>query len=95
MTRSIILLEDSGNDKTIVMTCADKSSALVVFDRKEHVKEAEKQLGDIEIYERISNGTKPLLTTINITLERNRRRVELRKQTIHYFTVKFIKDCTM
>ena len=41
------------------MTFAEKSSALAVFDRKGHVKETKKQLGDTEIYEEISNGTKP------------------------------------
>ena len=41
------------------MTFAEKSSVLALFDRKGHVKENKKQLGDTEIYEEISNGIKP------------------------------------
>ena len=37
-TSSVILLEESGNDETIVMTYADKSSALVLLDREEQLR---------------------------------------------------------
>ena len=39
------------NEKNIVIKSADKGSAVVVWDRDDYIKEAEKQLGHNEIYE--------------------------------------------
>ena len=52
------------NDKSIIIKTADKSSAVVVSDRKDYIKDAEKQLGDKEDYEEVSNAAAPLLKTI-------------------------------
>ena len=40
-------LYDLKNDKSIVIKSADKGSAVVVWDRENYIKEAEKQLGEI------------------------------------------------
>ena len=40
-------LYDLKNDKSIVIKSADKGSAVVVWDRANYIKEAEKQLGEI------------------------------------------------
>ena len=42
---------DLKNGKTIVIKGADKGSAVVVWDRDDYIREAEKQLGDKEIYQ--------------------------------------------
>ena len=34
---------------------ADEGSVIVVWDREDHIKEAEKQLGDEEVYEEVFN----------------------------------------
>ena len=58
------------NDKTIVIKGADKGSAVVVWDREDYIfKEAENQLGDINIYEEVPKNTKPFLNIILNTLE--------------------------
>ena len=44
-------LYDLKNDKNIVIKSADKGSAVVVWDREDYIKEAEKQLGDSDVYE--------------------------------------------
>ena len=52
-TNTTILLGKSGeNDKSIVMKSADKLCAVVVWDRDDCIKEAEKQLGNIKIFMR-------------------------------------------
>ena len=48
-------LFDLKNEKTMVIKGADKGSAVVVWDRDDYIQEAEKQLGDKEIYEEVSN----------------------------------------
>ena len=42
------------NDNTIVITGADNGSGVVVWDRKDHLKEAYKQLLDEEVYEEVT-----------------------------------------
>ena len=58
-------LYDLKNDKSVVIKSADKGSADVVWDREGYIKEGEKQLGDVEVYEDFSNDAAPLLKTIN------------------------------
>ena len=43
-------LYDLKNDQNIVIEGADKGSAVVVWDRQGYIKEAEKQLGDSDVY---------------------------------------------
>ena len=44
---------------------ADKGSVIVVWDREDYWKEAEKQLGDKQVYEEASDDAAPLLKIIN------------------------------
>ena len=76
------------NDKNIVIKCADKSSAVAVWDRDDYIKEAEKQLGDKEIYEEVCNDPEPLISTIHNAIEKIRLRGDLNADTIKYFMVK-------
>ena len=50
---------DLKNDKTIVIKGA-KGSTVVAWDRNDDIQEAEKQLGEKEIYEKVSNDPCPL-----------------------------------
>ena len=81
-------LPDLKNDKTIVIKGADKGSAVVVWDRDDYIQEAEKQLGDKEIYEKISNDPQPLIDTNYRTVEKLRKRGDLSADNIKYFMVK-------
>ena len=76
------------NDKNIVIKCADKGSTVVVWDRDDYIKEAEKQLGDKEIYEEVCNDPKPLISTIHNAIEKIWLRGDLSADTIKYFMVK-------
>ena len=81
-------LFDLKNDKTIVIKGADKGSAVVVWDRDDYIQEAEKQLGDKEIYEEMSNDPLPLIDTIHKAVEKIRKRGDLSADNIKYFMVK-------
>ena len=76
------------NDKNIVIKGADKGSAVVVWDREDYIKEAEKQLGDSDVYEEVPGDPEPLISTIHKTIEKIRKRGDLKKEIIKYFEVK-------
>ena len=70
---------------------ADKGSAVVLWDREDHIKEAEKQLGDEEVYEEVSNDAAPLLKTINEVIAKIRKRGDLKRDNLDYFIMKDTK----
>ena len=70
---------------------ADKGSAVVVWDRKDYIKEAEKQLGDEQVYEEVSNDAAPLLKTINEVIAKIRKRGDLKRDNLDYFIMKDTK----
>ena len=81
-------LYDLKNDKNIIIKGTDKGSAVVVWDREDYIKEAEKQLGVSDVYEEVPDDAEPLIRTIHITLEKIRKRGDLKKENIQYFEVK-------
>ena len=86
------------NDKNIVIKGADKGSAVVVWDREDYIKEAEKQLGDSHAYAEVPDDPEPLISTIYRTMENIRKRGDLKKETIKHFEVKdpkFARFCRM
>ena len=76
------------NDKSIVIKGADIWSAVVVWNREDYINEAEKQLGDSDVYEEVSDDPEPLSSTIHRPKEKIRKRGDLKKETIKYFEVK-------
>ena len=80
-------LHDLKNDKNIVKKGADKGSAVVVWDREDHIKETEKQLGDSDVYEEVLDDPELLISTIHRTIEKIRKRGDLKKETIKYSKV--------
>ena len=73
-------LYDLKNDKSIVIKGADKGSALMVSDRDDYIKEVEKQLGDSDVSEEVSDDPEPLISTIHTTIEKIRKRGDLKKK---------------
>ena len=61
-------LYDLKNDKNIVIKGADKGSAVVVWDREDYIKEAEKHLGDSDVYEEVPDDPEPLISIIHRTI---------------------------
>ena len=70
------------------MKSANKGSAVVIWTREDYIKEAEKQLGDGNVYEEVSDDPEPLISSIHRTIEKARKRRYLKKETIKYFEVK-------
>ena len=74
------------NNKNIVIKGADKGSAVVVWE--DYIKEAEKQLGDSDDHEEVPDDSEPLTSTIHRTIEKIKKRADLKKGTIKYFELK-------
>ena len=74
--------------KSIVIKSADQGSTVVVWDREDYIKEAEKQLGDEEVYEEVSNDAAPLLKNINAVIAKMRKRGDLKRNNLDYFIMK-------
>ena len=92
-------LYDLKNDKNIIIKGADKGSTVVVWDREDYIKEAEKQLGVSDVYEEVPDDAEPPISTIHTTLEKIRKRGDLKKENTQYFEVicclKYINDYMM
>ena len=73
------------NDKNAIIKGADKGSAVVVWDKEDYIKKTEKQLQDSNVYEEVPDDPEPLISTIHKTIEKIRKREELKKETIKYF----------
>ena len=83
-----VSLENLKNDKNIVIKGADKGSAVIVWDREDYLKEAEKQLGDTSIYTKIiDDPVQSLKENIKKTLSKIRERRDIPLETLDYFMV--------
>ena len=66
-------LYDLKDDENIEIKSADNSAAAIVWDRKGYIIEAEKQLGDEEVYQEVFNDAASLLKTINAVIAKIRK----------------------
>ena len=67
----------------IIIKKDDKSSGVVVWDREDYLKEAEKQLGDKEIYEELSSDPdSPLISSVKGCLSRVKKSGDIPDETL-------------
>ena len=77
------------DDTSIIIKEADKGSAVVVWDRKDYLKEAEKQVGDKETYQEFSSDpVSPLISIVKSCLSRVKNRGDIPNETLEYFFIK-------
>ena len=67
------VLYDLKNDDNIEIKSADKSAAVIAWDREDYIVEAEKQLGDEEGYEEVSNNAAPLQKNHKCSHSKNKK----------------------
>ena len=73
-------------DKSIVIKEADKGSAVVVWDRKDYILEAEGQLGNNQVYEECKGDiVSPLIAKIKSYLGKIKTRGDVNQETMDYF----------
>ena len=66
-------LYDLKDDENIEIKSADKSAVVVVWDREDYIIEAEKQLGDEEVYEEVSNDAVALQKNHKCSHSKNKK----------------------
>ena len=77
------------NDPTIIIKEADKGSGIVIWDREDYLKEAQKQLGETEVYEKlVGDAVSPLIKVVKDCLAKIKIRGDICKDTLDYFLVK-------
>ena len=74
-----LALSSLRDDTSIIIKEADKDSGVVVWDRKDYLKEAEKQFGDQETYQELLSD--PVSPLISIVIADNSH--ELRREVIY------------
>ena len=82
------------NDRSVVIKPADKGSAVVVWDRNDYLKEAERQLSDEKTYEEIRITEKDqveLVEKSNNLFSNLRRKNQITENENSYFRFKFKK----
>ena len=76
------------DDNTIIIKEADKGSGIVVWDRKDYLAEAKKQLDDKEVYQEVRGDIEsPLIKIIKRVLGNIRNRRDISDETLDYFLV--------
>ena len=79
-------LKSLRDDNSIVIKEADKGSAVVIWDREDYLKEASKQLGDVNVYEEVKGDfISPLIKTIKTHLAKIKLRGDISQETMDYF----------
>ena len=74
------------DDPSIIIKGADKGSIVIVWDRKDYLKESyRQQLDDKEVYEQVPDDPSALANTLIKALEKIRLRGDLSKDTLDYF----------
>ena len=89
LTKEERLALNSLRDNTsIIIKEANKGSGVVVWDRKNYLKEAEKQLSDKETYEELSSDlVSPLISIVKGFLSRVKNRDDIPSETLEYFFI--------
>ena len=75
------------NGQSIVIQEVDKGSAVVMWDKKDYLMEAEKQLSCKETYEELSSDPSFLIKTIHDALEKIRKRGNISSDILDYFNI--------
>ena len=82
-------LKDLMKDSSIVIKPADKSSAIVVWDKEDYLRKCENQLNDTSINEKIGNNPLPFTKSkIKATLQRMLKQKEIDKKSFDYLYIK-------
>ena len=78
------------NDRNVVIKKADKGSRVVKWHREDYIAEAERQLGDVTVYEDVDIKEKILqdLAENSNKLFRNlKNKCEITQKELQYFTI--------
>ena len=82
------------DDRTIVIRKADKGSCVVVWNRNDYIKGAEKQLNDANVYKNVCFNAKllqELVGTSNKLFQNLKAKGKISDKQLKYFTYQYKK----
>ena len=79
------------NDQSIVKKEADQGSPVVIWDKKDYLTEAEKQISSKETYEEVSGEPSSLIKTLHDTFEKIWKRGDISSNILDYCNVENLK----
>ena len=86
------------DDRSIVIKKADKGYCLVVWDRNDYLREAEKQLKDQNVYRKVAFKDKtlsPLVDCSNRFFRHLKMKGHITEKELKYFSFEFKKSCNL
>ena len=86
------------DDRFIVIKKADKGSCIVVWDRNDYLREAEKQLEDLNVYRKVAFKDKFLLQLVDCSkrfFKNLKMKGHITEKELNYFSCKFKKSCNL
>ena len=86
------------DDRSIVIKKADKGSAVVVWDRVDYIKEAQKQLKDENVYKKVNFKDQNLLELVdksNHLFKGLKTKGCITDKNLKYFTYQYKKACNL
>ena len=86
------------DDRSIVIKKADKGSCIVVWDRNDYLREAEKQLKDLIVYRKVAFKDKILSRLVDCSKRffRNLKvKGHITEKELKYFSYEFKKSCNL
>ena len=84
----LLALNSLRDDTSIIIKEADKGSGVVLWDREDYFKEAEKQLGDKETYAELSlDPVSPLISIVKGCISQVKNRGDIPNETLEYFFI--------
>ena len=93
-----IAMRSLANDSSIVIKKADKGSCMVVWDRNEYLREAEKQLKDQNVYRKVAFNDKILSQLVDCSnrfFKNLKMKGHITEKKLKYFSYEFKKSCNL
>ena len=85
-------------DRSIVIKKADKGSCIVVWDRNDYLREAEKQLKDQNVYRKVDLKDKTLSQLVDCSnrfFKNLKMKGHITEKELKYFSYEFKKSCNL
>ena len=86
------------DDRSIVIKKADKGSRIVVWDRNDYLREAEKQLKDPSLYRKVAfkdNNLSQLVDSSNRFFKNLKMKGHITEKRLKYFSDELKKSCNL
>ena len=93
-----VAMRSFADDRSIVIKKADKGTCIVVWDRNDYLREAEKQLKDENVYRKVDLKDKTLSQLVDCSnrfFKNLKMKGHITERELKYFSYEFKKSCNL